>query len=101
MRRVNISTLKNNLSAILATLESEGAITVTDRDRPVAELRPLPLLLDEDHWARLEREGVIRRPAQKWTPEEVQEFLRMHPPVETVQSANVLQALLDERSEGW
>ncbi|MCX6590736.1 MAG: type II toxin-antitoxin system prevent-host-death family antitoxin [Acidobacteria bacterium] len=100
MRRVNISTLKNNLSAILATLEPEGPVMVTVRNRPVAELRPLPPLLDEDHWARLEREGLIRRPAKRWTPEDVQEFLRMHPPVETVQPANVLQALLEERSEG-
>jgi prevent-host-death family protein len=101
MRRVNISTLKNNLSAILATLETHGAVTVTNRGRPVAKLRPLPPTRSEDHWDRLEREGVIRRPAKKWTPEEVQEFLRMRPPAETAQSASVLQALLDERSEGW
>ncbi len=81
MRRVNISTLKNNLSAILATLETEGAVTITNRGRPVAELRPLPPTLGEDHWNRLEREGIIRQPAKKWTPEEAQEFLRTHPPV--------------------
>ena len=100
MRRVNISTLKNNLSAILATLETEGAVTVTDRDRPVAELRPLPPSLDENHWDRLEREGIIRRPAKRWTPEEVQAFLKS-PPAQPSVPVDMVQAIIDERGEGW
>jgi len=103
MRQVNISTLKNNLSAILATLEHEGSVVVTDRDRPVAELRRIPVETEpvEAKLAELERAGIIRRPARRWTPDSLKEFLDTHQPARPLLPVDMVQGMVEEREAGW
>jgi|GEM_PF-3989471 len=72
MRRVNVSTLKNNLSKILASLEKEGPVLVMDRTKPVGELRvPPPPSRESEFEAKLEemeRKGLVRRAKQPLDP---------------------------------
>lgn len=98
MRRVNISTLKNNLSAILATLDTKGPLIVTDRDRPVAELRRVesPKVEDEARYASLVRRGLLIPPRE---PGSVLDALKIPRP-KLKKPAGALEALLAERREG-
>lgn len=97
MRQVNISTLKNNLSAILDTLEAQGPVIVVDRNRPVAELRQIPStkIADDARIADLIRRGVLS-PAKK-TGSVLDVLPRLSP---KRKPAGVLEALLKERHEG-
>jgi len=101
MKTVGIRELKNNLSRYLRTIQAGERVLITDRGRPVAELRsPEPITHAEDpHMAtynRLMREGVIRPgrggdPFAKW------------PPMGTFNlPPGTAQRLIDEdRDEGW
>lgn len=60
--RVGIRELRQNLTRWLRRVENGESFEVTDRGRPVAELRPLPS--DDDVIARLVREGKIVRVAK-------------------------------------
>lgn len=73
MRSVNIAELKNRLSAYIRFARAGEEIVIRDRNLPVA-----------------------RRP---WTPEVVEEFLKMPKP--TPRGKTVTEALLEEREEGW
>src|SRR5262245_28030774 len=100
MKSAKIAELKNNLSRYLDYVKAGGAVTVLDRDKPVARIVPLgrhgtkradsgDALL-----TRLERRGVIRRgtgglPA--W-------FGKRRPPRVR---GSVLRDLLAERGRGW
>jgi len=42
MKRVKIAELKNNLSARLREVEAGAELEVTDRNRPIARIVPLP-----------------------------------------------------------
>lgn len=101
MMSVGIRELKNNLSRYLRRIQAGERVLITDRGRPVAELRPpeLEADLEEPHMAtfnRLVREGVIRPgrggdPFAKWPPKGTFNL----PP-------GTAQRLLDEgRGEGW
>ena len=54
MKRVKIAELKDNLSRYLRAAEAGASVVVTDRDRPVAQLVPVP-----------SDEGVELRPASR------------------------------------
>ena len=58
--RVGVRELRQNLSRWLRRVECGESFEVTDRGRPVAELRPLPSAAG-DVIARLVREGRIVR----------------------------------------
>jgi prevent-host-death family protein len=99
MKKAGIAALKNNLSQYLDRVKGGESIMVMDRNRPVAQLVPLPRkangkVVEEDRLARLERKGLIRRGSTgslKW--------LVKRRPVKL--KGSVLQDLLDERRSGW
>lgn len=65
MKRASISEAKNRLSALLDRVRQGHSIVIEDRGVPVATLEPMAgRNLDPDgRIARLERQGILRRPA--------------------------------------
>ena len=97
MERVSISKLKDQLSAYLRKVEEGQTLVVTNRNRPVAQLTPIASIESEsERIARLVALGVITRP--KAPPLSIEEIRRMRP---VVPGARLLEALLEEREEGW
>lgn len=92
MVTVGVAELKAKLSEYLARVRQGEEVVVTDRGRPVARLGPIADAEDE-HLARLEREGLIRR-----GPGVSQEFLDLPRP--RVSGPTLTEALLEERREG-
>jgi antitoxin (DNA-binding transcriptional repressor) of toxin-antitoxin stability system len=70
MARVSVTELKNKLSEYLRRVKRGETIEVTERGRVVATLNaPTGAALDDDEReARLEREGILRRPSAKADP---------------------------------
>jgi antitoxin (DNA-binding transcriptional repressor) of toxin-antitoxin stability system len=98
MKKVSISKLKNELSAILATIRSVGSITVCDRDQPVAVIYPPELSAVNDESgraARLERAGIIR-PARGRL--DLKLLLSAAPRL--LKKADAVKMLLEEREDG-
>jgi prevent-host-death family protein len=96
MERVSVSRLKDQLSAYLKKVRAGQTVTVTDRNRPVAQLIPIPHQKSEnERVARLVAQGILRLP--KGQALDMQEFLKRRPVIE---NAGVLEALLEERREG-
>jgi prevent-host-death family protein len=64
VKRASISEAKNRLSALLDRVRQGHSIVIEDRGVPVATLEPMAgRSLDPDgRIARLERQGVLRRP---------------------------------------
>jgi prevent-host-death family protein len=68
--RVGVAELRQNLSVYLRRVERGERLIVTDRNRPVAALGPVPTTgaaLD-----RLIAEGLVSRPARPGLPEPLQ-----------------------------
>ncbi len=81
---VGIAELRQNLSRYLRRVENGERLVVTDRNRPVAELGPPPVMgaaLD-----RLIAEGRVARPARHGLP----------PPLQLSGDAYALSRALDE-----
>lgn len=96
MEQVNISTLKDKLSAYLKKVQAGETLLVMDRNQPVAQLVPVSTQESEDQRiARLIAQGVIL-PAKG--PPLTLEQLRSGRVV--APGAGVLEALLEERREG-
>ncbi len=96
MIKANVSTLKNGLSRYLRKVRQGETIEVVDRDLLIARIVPIePATQHSEDWlAQLDRLGLVRRGAMQGC----QEILKGPPPGNL--SANVLEALLDERREG-
>jgi prevent-host-death family protein len=94
MEKVTISELKNQLSAFLKKVRAGESVLILDRNKPVARLESVEQggLID-DRLARLESEGLLRRPAQQFPKKLLDE-----PPPEVRES--VLDALIEERRAG-
>lgn len=95
-RQVSIGRLKARLSEYLSRARAGEVVIVTDRGTPVARLAPL----EGDaaltgRAAELERAGVIRRPGRR-LPED---FLQVPRPSDP--TGRSLDAVLEERAEGW
>ena len=96
MLKANVSTLKNNLSRYLQKVRRGQTVEVLDRDQPVARLVPVSMS-DKNHeeWVgNLTRLDLIRRGAMKGSTK----ILKTPPPGKV--TANVLEALLEERRGG-
>ena len=100
MLTINISSLKDNLSALLKKVQGGEEIIVMDRNHPVAKISSCSQLEneleDEDRLIHLEKKGVIRRaqsklPTSKW----IQSHL-----VKTKGKKSAVQLLIEEREEG-
>lgn len=100
MKSAKVAELKNNLSRYLDHVKAGGSVLVLDRDRPVAQIIPLPKVSgqasgsDAARLSRLERRGMIRRGTgglPGW-------FGKRRPPR---LRGSVLRDLLTERRGGW
>jgi prevent-host-death family protein len=89
--RVGVRELRQNLSQWLRRVENGESFEVTERGRPVAELRPLPPATD-DLIARLVSEGKIARVATR-------DLADLPPPPPTPPGARPLSEILDELRE--
>lgn len=99
MKKAKISELKNDLSRYLAYVRRGGVVRVFDRDRPIAEIVPLRASAAtesaaEELLADLEREGVVTR-GRGTLPAD---FLTRSLPRP---GASVVDAVVEEREEGW
>lgn len=99
MRSVNIAELKNRLSTYIGFAKNGEEIIIRDRDLAVAKLMPMePGDIGEDErW--LVAHGKMTLPRRPLTPEALEEFFRMPRPA--VKGNAVVQALLNDREEGW
>ena len=94
MERVTISELKNRLSAYIKKARAGHTILIFDRDEPVARLEAIrPDDRASDRLARLERAGLVRRPASS-LPLKALRAKAARP------RRSVVQALVEERREG-
>ncbi len=101
MKKASISETKNNLSALIDLVRSGETVLITDRNCPVARLKPVTSgenIDDEARIAKLERAGLIRRAKN---PNGMKEFLKNWKPVKLPPGVSALKALLAEREEGW
>ncbi len=101
MKTVQIGDLKNHLSAHLREVRQGEEIIVRDRNEPVARIIPyVPESIEEQEKLLVAR-GILRLPKnppkdrEKW----LKEFSALPRPSVSGQSA--IQAVLDEREEGW
>lgn len=91
VERVGVRELRQNLSRWLRRVESGESFEVTERGRPVAELRPLPSQ-DDDVIARLVRAGRIARVGKG-------SLADLPPPPPAPPGARPLSEILDELRE--
>ena len=73
MHKANISYAKSHLSQIVALVKEGESVTLLDRHRPVAVLRPLEFNGDQRESAWLEKlvaRGVAKMPSAKLDPQE-------------------------------
>jgi len=89
--RVGVRELRQNLSRWLRRVENGESFEVTDRGRPVAELRPVAGGRD-DLIAKLVREGRIARVATR-------DLSDLPPPPKAPPGVRPLSAILDELRE--
>ncbi len=96
MEQVNISKLKDQLSAYLKKVQAGETVLVMDRNTPIAHISPVHQAEDEaDRIARLEAAGILLPP--KGPPLTLEELKRLRV---VAPGARVLEALLEERREG-
>lgn len=98
MKTASITEAKNRLSALIDQVRHGDTVVITDRGRPVAQLASLAAEPDgsgHGRLERLEREGVLRRGSGSGPLAEI-----LRPPPRPKRGASVVQALLDERTEG-
>jgi len=97
MIRASVSHAKNNLSALLNQVRAGETIEITDRDRPVARIVPVANTDANQRLQELARLGLVRLPIGG--PLTADDF---HPiKLEGKATANVVEALLEEREEGY
>jgi prevent-host-death family protein len=96
MANATITEAKNGLSALIDRVKAGETIVILDRGVPVARLEPVTALSDPGgRLRRLERLGIIRRGSGRLPPELLRE------PPSLASGASIVQAVLDEREEGW
>jgi prevent-host-death family protein len=96
MERVSISRLKDQLSAYLKKVQAGETVLVMDRNKPVAQLTPLPPNLGEsEKITRLEAAGVLLPP--QGPPLTLEELRRN---VVKAPGARLQEALLEDREDG-
>jgi prevent-host-death family protein len=96
MMVVGVAQLKAKLSEYLARVRAGEDVLITEHGRPVARLVPEAELDEEDELAELERKGLIRRGTGK-LPDDF--FDRPRPKLP--EGASAVDAVLEDREEGW
>lgn len=99
MIQANISTLKNELSAILKKVRKGEEVIILDRNQPVAKIsainNPYPENDAELH-AELIRRGIITPAKKKFSKKWFDEL----EPIKLKNDVDVVELLLQERREG-
>lgn len=88
---VGIRELRQDLSRYLRRVRKGERLVVTDRNRPVALLTPLPE--DEDPWERLIAEGKVK-PATR-------DPRKLPPPLKLEGGPTLSETLEEMRRESW
>lgn len=95
MKSVSISELKNRLSAYLGIVRSGEPVLITDRDEPVAIIERVGTRAGDDpRCLKLERAGLLRRPAGH-----ALDLAALREPAPSP-AASVIEALIEDRREG-
>jgi prevent-host-death family protein len=84
---VGIRDLRQDLSRYLARVKKGERLTVTDRNRPVAVLAPLPE--QEDAWERMIAEGEIIPPEKEFDWDNMPEPIKSDDPYAGTKSLEV------------
>ena len=98
MRKASITEAKNNLSALIESLNGGGPVVIVERGRPVARLEPVIAGFKKGHEGRLSRllrDGIVR--PRRAAP---LRSLFKDPPPRAETGASALDALIEERREG-
>lgn len=98
MSSINISSLKDQLSAVLQRVRKGEEIVVMDRDRPVARLTPITHAAAGDAVSQLrelQQRGIVlaaskARPTRRWIESHLVRGMK----------GSAVAALLQERDEG-
>ncbi len=107
MKRVKIAELRNHLSRYLDQVRAGTRLLVLDRDRPIAEIRPVAAprgrggsggSVEEARLADLERKGILRRGQGPVPPDLIEEIKKWTP---LAPGARLVDALLEEREDSW
>ena len=97
MGTTTITEAKNKLSALIDRVQAGESITILERGRPVARLEPIVEYDDPTgRLARLERAGII-----KIGPGPSPLELLRTPAPKLKGSASLVDAVIEERREGW
>ena len=100
MRSVQIGELKNKLSGYLRDVRKGEEIIVRDRDLPVAKIIPyVPDSIEEQERILIATGQMTPRKSTESHEEFVKRFRALPRP--KVPGRIAIQALLDEREEGW
>lgn len=100
MKSVKIGDLKNKLSGYLREVRQGEEIVVHDRDLPVAKIIPyVPDSIEEQHRILIATGQINPGKSTESHEEFVRRFLARPRP--KVPGRVAIQALLDEREEGW
>lgn len=97
MSTASISDLKNNLSARLKSVIAGEPLVITDHRKPVAVVYPLEEDSMDDYVKSLVAEGIVIPPKQS-TPLDAKTLLSMP---KGKCKASLVEAVLEERREGW
>ncbi|MGH7151589.1 MAG: type II toxin-antitoxin system Phd/YefM family antitoxin [Planctomycetota bacterium] len=103
MKRAKISELRKRLSRYLDHVRAGGTVIVLDRDRPIAEIRPIRARppgrskSDEEWLDDLERKGLIRRGTGRMPPGFIEDSKKRGP---IAPGARLVEAILEEREDG-
>ena len=98
MTTASISYVKAHLSALLDRVRRGQPVIITDRGTPIARLEPVTVAGSDAHLRSLVERGLATPPKVAPTKNMLDEL----PPVPPLRrGSSLVQAVLDEREEGW
>ncbi|HEX5436551.1 MAG TPA: type II toxin-antitoxin system prevent-host-death family antitoxin [Gemmatimonadaceae bacterium] len=98
MKTASISYAKAHLSALLGRVRSGHSVIITDRGIPVARLEPVTVAGSDAYFRSLVERGLATSPKVPPTKTLLEEL----PPSPTLKrGTSLVQAVRDERDEGW
>lgn len=101
MKTANVAELKNRLSAYLQFVREGEEILVKDRNQPIARISPYKQTEQSEDERQLVASGALRMPEEEtanW--DEFWDEFFAFPGAELGQN-KIIQAVVDEREEGW
>lgn len=101
MKAVNVADLKNRLSAYLQLVREGEEVIVKDRNQPIARITPYDVSGASESERRLVACGALKLPEEEtanWDKFLDDYFVR---PGAKISQEAIVQAVIDERDEGW